>query len=101
MDSRVDPLVSAVGSGGSVDNKIETAIGKLDKADAPVSGQVVSAVSETDGIITVSRRALVEADIPTISQSKVNGLTTSLIVLMMHPQIKLQLWQMSVRPLVI
>ena len=78
MDSRVDALESAVGSGGSVDNKIKTAIGKLDKADAPVSGQVVSAVSETDGIITVSRRALVEADIPTISQSKVNGLTTSL-----------------------
>lgn len=78
IDSRVDALESAVGSGGSVDNRIEAAIGELDKTDTPVSGQVVSAVSETDGIITVSRRALVEADIPTISQSKVNGLTTSL-----------------------
>lgn len=78
MDSRVEALEEAVGTGGSVDSKITAAIGKLDKADTAVSGQVVSAVSETDGIITVSRRVLVETDIPTLSQSKVNGLATSL-----------------------
>lgn len=78
MDSRVEALEEAVGTGGSVDSKITAAIGKLDKTDTAVDGQVVSAVSETDGIITVSRRALVEADIPVLSQSKVNGLATSL-----------------------
>lgn len=78
MDSRVDALEEAVGTGGSVDSKITAAIGKLDKSDTAVGGQVVSAVSETDGVITVSRRALVETDIPTLSQSKVNGLATSL-----------------------
>lgn len=78
MDSRVEALEEAVGTGGSVDSKITAAIGKLDKADTAVSRQVVSAVSETDGIITVSRRVLVETDIPTLSQSKVNGLATSL-----------------------
>lgn len=78
MDSRVDALETAIGTGGSVDEKITSAIGKLDKADTAVSGQVVSAVSETNGIITVNRRTLVEADIPTINQSKVNGLSTSL-----------------------
>lgn len=78
MDSRVDALEEAVGTGGSVDSKITAAIGKLDKSDTAVDGQVVSAVSETDGVITVSRRALVETDIPTLSQSKVNGLATSL-----------------------
>lgn len=78
MDSRVDALEEAVGTGGSVDSKITAAIGKLDKSDTAVVGQVVSAVSETDGVITVSRRALVETDIPTLSQSKVNGLATSL-----------------------
>lgn len=78
MDSRVDALEEAVGTGGSVDSKITAAIGKLDKSDTAVDGQVVSAISETDGVITVSRRALVETDIPTLSQSKVNGLATSL-----------------------
>lgn len=78
MDSRVEALEEAVGTGGSVDSKITAAIGKLDKTDTAVDGQVVSAVSETDGVITVSRRALVETDIPTLSQSKVNGLATSL-----------------------
>lgn len=78
MDSRVDALEEAVGTGGSVDSKITAAIGKLDKSDTAVDGQVVSAVSETDGVITISRRALVETDIPTLSQSKVNGLATSL-----------------------
>lgn len=78
MDSRVDALEEAVGTGGSVDSKITAAIGKLDKSDTAVGGQVVSAVSETNGVITVSRRALVETDIPTLSQSKVNGLATSL-----------------------
>lgn len=78
MGSRVEALEKAVGTGGSVDSKITAAIGKLDKTDTAVNGQVVSAVSETDGIITVSRRALVEADIPVLSQSKVSGLATSL-----------------------
>lgn len=43
---------------------ITTAIGNLDVADEAVSGQLVSAVVETDGKITVSRRALVADDIP-------------------------------------
>lgn len=78
MDSRVDALESAVGSGGSVDSKITEAINKLDKADTAVAGQVVSAVSETDGIITVVRRALVEDDIPELDQAKIIGLEQAL-----------------------
>ena len=78
MDSRVEALESAVGSGGSVDSKITEAINKLDKADTAVAGQVVSSVSETDGIITVTRRALVEDDIPELDQTKIIGLEQSL-----------------------
>lgn len=74
MDGRVEALETAVGTGGSVDSKITAAIQKLDKADTPVTGQVVSAVSETDGIITVSRRALIEDDIPELAQNKIIGL---------------------------
>ena len=57
---------------------ITTAIGNLDVADEAVSGQLVSAVVETDGKIAVSRRALVADDIPAIPQSKVTDLTTAL-----------------------
>lgn len=46
---------------------VKAAIDGLDVTDTAVAGQVVSAVSETDGKISVSRRALVAADIPDIS----------------------------------
>lgn len=62
----------------AVTSEINTKIGTLDKADTAVTGQVVSAVSETDGIITVFRRALVVADIPTLATSKISGLDTAL-----------------------
>lgn len=62
----------------AVTSEIATKIETLDKADTAVEGQVVSAVSETDGIITVSRRALVETDIPTIGMTKISGLSTAL-----------------------
>lgn len=57
---------------------ITDAIGALDKADSPVANQVVTGVSETDGIITVTRRALAADDIPEIGTSKVTGLDTAL-----------------------
>ena len=44
------------------DGRISNAINALDKSDAPVTGEFVSAVSEENGIITVSRRRLVESD---------------------------------------
>ena len=56
----------------------DEAIAALDVADTPVATQLVSAVSETDGKITVTRRALVADDIPEIAQSKVTGLTGAL-----------------------
>lgn len=53
-------------------------IGDLDLTDTEVAKQVVSAVSQTDGKITVTRRALVADDIPDLAQSKISGLTTAL-----------------------
>lgn len=70
--------LSAYATKTAVTSEINTKIGTLDKADTAVTGQVVSAVSETDGIITVSRRALVIADIPTLATSKISGLDTAL-----------------------
>lgn len=51
-------LNAAIGQGGNVAAQIETAIAALDVTDAAVDGQYVSAVSETDGKISVSRLAL-------------------------------------------
>ena len=59
-------------------NDAKTLIGNLDVADEAVAKQFVSAVSETDGKIEVSRRALAADDIPTLGISKVDGLQTAL-----------------------
>ena len=62
---------SLVGEGGSVATQITNAIAKLDKADAEVEGQYVSSVSETDGIITVTRKVLPAK--PVIATGETNG----------------------------
>lgn len=70
--------LSAYATKTTVTSEISTKIRTLDKTDTAVAGQVVSAVSETDGIITVSRRALVAGDIPTLATSKISGLDAAL-----------------------
>ena len=50
----------------------------LDVPDEAVAKKFVSAVSETDGKITVSRRELVADDVPTLGISKIDGLQTAL-----------------------
>ena len=50
----------------------------LDVTDAAVTKQLVSAVSETDGKITVERRELVADDIPNLGISKISGLQGAL-----------------------
>ena len=54
--------------------KVET----LDSPDEAKSGQFVTAVSQSDGKITVSRAALAASDIPEIGIAKVTGLQTAL-----------------------
>lgn len=56
----------------------DDAITKLDVEDSAKTGEFVTAVSETDGKISVSRRALTADDIPEIGQSKVAGLASAL-----------------------
>lgn len=46
--------------------------------DTPVAKQVVTAVTQTNGQIAVTRRALVADDIPEIGMSKVSGLSDAL-----------------------
>ena len=75
--AKVEGLQDAL-DGKAVESDITDAIAALDVEDTAVDGQVVSAVSETDGKVTVTRRALVATDIPELAQDKITGLTTAL-----------------------
>ena len=50
----------------------------LNNTDAAVEKKFVTAVKQTKGVVEVTRRALEAADIPTIEQSQVNGLSATL-----------------------
>lgn len=78
VDTRLDKLEAAIGENGAVQDKINAAIGALNYDDAAVANQFVTEVKEADGVIAVKRAALVEADIPALSQSKVTGLADAL-----------------------
>ena len=73
-DHAYDATTNKVATMGTVTAAIEG----LDKTDTAVAKQFVTAVSEADGLVTVSRAALKATDIPTIEQSQVNGLSTAL-----------------------
>lgn len=78
-NTRVAALETAIGEGGSVGSQIDAKIAELDAAEVAVgTGEIIEKVSQTDGKISVSKRALVAGDIPTIEQSQVNGLGTAL-----------------------
>lgn len=53
-------------------------IGKLKNDDKAVDNQFVTAVKETNGVVTVERKALVAADIPDLGMSKITGLEDAL-----------------------
>ena len=57
---------------------VDTEIGKLEVTDTAVAKKLVSAVSETNGKITVTRRELVADDIPELGISKISGLQAAI-----------------------
>lgn len=78
-NTRVEALETAIGEGGSVGSQIDAKIANLDVAEVAVgTGEIIEKISQTDGKISVSKRALVASDIPTIEQSQVNGLAGAL-----------------------
>ena len=60
------------------DISVADRIDALDKVDEVVDKQFVTAVSEENGVSTVSRRALAAADIPVIEIDQVDGLADAL-----------------------
>lgn len=76
MDGRVDALETNVG-GTPVATQIQTAIQALDKADSAVENQFVTAVSETNGIISVTRARPQIADVQNLQSTLANKVDTS------------------------
>lgn len=70
--------LNAALAGKATPTDITDAIGALDVVDSAVTNQFVTSVSETDGKIAVTRKALTAADIPAITTDKVTGLDTAL-----------------------
>lgn len=62
----------------ALDSKYDGKLKALDYTDSAVTGQFVTAVSETDGVIAVTRAALKASDIPELAQSKITGLEKAL-----------------------
>lgn len=79
IDTRLKALEEAVGNGGTVSEMIDEKIQALDAAAVTAgTGEVISMVSETDGIISVEKKTLAEADIPALSIAKTTGLQAAL-----------------------
>lgn len=91
LSDKIDVLNGTVSITNSVAYSIKQAIDKLDKADNKVDKQFVTAVEEKNGLITVSRSALQESDLPitfdgtysssnkVATMSSLNTLKTSLL----------------------
>lgn len=79
MASAIADLQAAIGEDGSVQASITSAINNLNAEGKTVAtGEIISAVSQANGIVSVSKRALAKEDIPTIEQSQVSGLEDAL-----------------------
>ena len=79
LTARLENLETSVGTGGSVDTKITNAINALDvDASTDADGVVIASISETDGKISVTRRALTANDIPELAIAKITKLQDKL-----------------------
>lgn len=61
-------------AGDNASTALTNKIAELKNDDKAVDNQFVTAVTETNGIVTVARKALVAADIPDLGVSKITGL---------------------------
>lgn len=76
MDGRVEALETNVG-GTPVATQIQTAIQALDKADSAVANQFVTSVSETNGVVAVTRARPQIADVQNLQSTLDNKVDTS------------------------
>lgn len=75
LATRLENLETALGDSGSVADAITNAINALDvDASTDTDGVVIASISEADGKIAVTRRALTADDIPALAIAKITGL---------------------------
>lgn len=78
-DANETAIAALNGTGaGSISKKITDAIADLDVSDTAKTGEFVTAVSETDGKISVTRAALKASDIPNITTAKLTDFATEM-----------------------
>lgn len=77
IDTRLTDLETKVGN-QTVAEAIAANNEGLANEDAAIDKQFVTAAVQSNGIVTVSRRALVADDVPELAQSKITGLTDAL-----------------------
>lgn len=79
-EDAIKALQTAIGGSGSVATMIQTAIEALDENTWAAEDGIkfVTAVGETDGKISVTRRELTAADIPALGIDKITGLQDAL-----------------------
>lgn len=79
VDTNKTAIETLNGTGtGSVSKSITDKVATLKNSDAAETGKFVTAVSETDGIVSVDRAALVASDIPSITHDKISDWDTEL-----------------------
>lgn len=78
FDGTYNSDTNKVATQSTVQGAVSGAVSALAKTDTAEAGKFVTAVSQSNGVISVSREALKASDIPTIAQSQVNGLPAAL-----------------------
>lgn len=79
VQTRLAALEASVGEGGSVNDQITSAIGALESAGQTCGdGEVISKVTQKNGVVSVEKKTLAATDIPELAQSKITNLTTDL-----------------------
>ena len=77
-DIDTDEADTIKGAKKYADKVAKAGVDGINNTDAAVEKKFVTAVKQTKGVVEVTRRALEAADIPTIEQSQVNGLSAAL-----------------------
>lgn len=78
FDGTYNSDTNKVATQSTVQGAVSRAVSALAKTDTAEAGKFVTAVSQSNGVISVSREALKASDIPTIAQSQVDGLPAAL-----------------------
>lgn len=77
-DIDTDEADTIKGAKKYADKVAKAGVDGINNIDAAVEKKFVTAVKQTKGVVEITRRALEAADIPTIEQSQVNGLSAAL-----------------------